>query len=1016
MKARSFFILLFSVLFAVSHGQTPTRPIQIIPIQGLPAKQAQLQAPPAKTNGAANGSSQKNTATATNAVSTAPLTFESYPDDPFKARIYTLKNGLKVYISVNKDAPRIQTYVAVKAGSKFDPAQTTGLAHYLEHMMFKGSHDFGTKDWSKEKVLLDSVSAYFEMHKNEKDEAKKKLLYAKIDSFSYEASKLAIPNEFDKMMSSMGAKGTNAFTSTDMTVYVDDIPSNGLEKFLMLESNRFETAVLRLFHTELETVYEEFNRNQDNDRVWSDHAIENALLPNHPYGTQTTIGEGEHLKNPSMVNIYNYFNTYYRPNNVAIILSGDMDPDKTVAMVEKYFGNWKQGLIPQFIKKDEPVITQPIIREYKGPQPEHVFIGYRFDGANSHDALMVKMLDEILSNGDAGLIDLDLVQQQKVLKAYSSPDENTDYVIHKLYGEPKQGQTLEQVKDLLLAEIEKVKKGEFGDWLIPAIIQNQKLRRMKAAEKNQEKAGYMMGTFVHNVDWKDWVNEIKEMEKITKADIVKFANERYGNNYAVCYKRQGDATVHKVDKPAITAVVMNKSDVSDFKKTWDKLPQPPVSPKFLDFDKDIVHRKLAAGDVAFDYIKNDVNKTFSLSYLFDMGTDNIKNLGVAVNYLQYLGTDKYSAEQLKIEFYKLGLTFGVSNGRDRVAISLSGLEENLDKGMALFEQLLANVKPDKEVYSSLVDDILQSRVNAKKNKNTILQGGLVNYAKYGTVNPFNNTMSEEELKSQDINKLVDLIKSVTTYKHRIFYYGNRSADEAIAVVNKLHAVKAPLKEYPVATKYPELPLNDTKVYVCYYPMKQAEIVMVSKDVMFNKDLFPSVYLYNEYYGSGLSSIMFQEIREKQALAYSVYSSFGVPQYGNESHYVTSYVGTQADKLKTALTEMNKLLNNMPEVPQQFEDAKDNVIKTLSTDWITGADIYSAWDRARKRGLNYDVRKDVYEKAKTTSLGNIHDFFNQHIKGKKFSYLVIGKKEDLNMDVLKEIGPVQEVSTKELFGY
>ena len=1013
MKARVIFVLVFSTLFFAASAQGT---IQSIPYQGTPRKPQ-----PLTLNGhtptipAATANANGQPGSAKSAGSDKP-TVETVADDPFKANIYTLKNGLKIYLSVNKDAPRIQTLVAVKAGSKFDPPQTTGLAHYLEHMMFKGSHDFGTKDWPHEKILLDSVSAYFEYHKNEKDEEKKKILYAKIDSFSYEASKLAIPNEFDKMMSSLGAKGTNAFTSTDMTVYVDDIPSNGLEKFLSVESNRFETAVLRLFHTELETVYEEFNRNQDNDRVWSDHAIENALLPNHPYGTQTTIGEGEHLKNPSMVNIYNYFNTYYRPNNVAIILAGDLDPEKTVALIDKYFGSWNPGMIPQFVKKDEPVITQPIIREYKGPQPEHVYIGFRFDGANSHEALMVKMVDEILSNGEAGLIDLDLVQQQKVLRGNSNPDDNTDYTIHKLYGEPKQGQTLEEVKDLLLGEIEKVKKGEFGDWLIPAIIQNQKLRRMKDAEKNQGRAYNMMGTFVHNIAWKDFVNEIKEMEKITKADVVKFANEHYQNNYAVCYKRQGEATVHKVEKPKITAVVMNKEDVSVFKQAWDKMPQPAVTPKFLDFNKDITHLKFPKGDIPFDYIKNDLNKTFSLSYLFDMGTDNIRELGLAIGYLQYLGTDKYTAEQLKIEFYKLGLSFGVNNGRDRASVSLSGLEENLDKGIALFEQLLANVKPDKDIYNSMVNDIIQSRANAKKNKNAILQSGLGNYAKYGTLNPFNNVMSEEELKAQDIDKLVTMIKSLTNYKHRIFYYGSRDPLQALEVVNKLHTVKAPLKDYPVAKKYPELPINDTKVYVCYYPMKQAEIVMLGKDVPFNKDLYPSIFLYNEYYGSGLSSIMFQEIREKQALAYSVYSSFGVPQYSYESHYVTSYVGTQADKLKTALVEMNKLLNNMPEVPQQFEDARDNVIKTLSTDWITGADIYAAWDRARKRGLDYDVRKDIYEKAKTLSLTNVHSFFDQHVKGKKYDYLVIGKKEDLNMDALKELGPVQELSTKELFGY
>ncbi len=937
-------------------------------------------------------------------------------NDPYNVRAYTLANGLKVLISVNRNAPRIQTYIAVKAGSKFDPAATTGLAHYLEHMMFKGSHDFGTRDWAKESVLLDSISANFEYHKATASYDVKAAIYARIDSFSYEASKYAIPNEYDKMMTSLGADGTNAFTSTDMTVYVNDIPSNGLDKFLAIESNRFKTLVLRIFHTELETVYEEFNRNQDNDRRWSDHAIDNALLPNHPYGTQTTIGEGEHLKNPSMVNIHDYFNTYYRPNNVAIILVGDLDPDATVRSIDKYFGNWQSRPIPQFTKRDEPVVTSPIIREIKGPQPEHVYMGFLFDGANSHDAMMAKLVDMVLANGQAGLIDLDLVQQQKVLNAYSFIDENTDYCFHKFYGEPKQGQSLEDVQKLMLGEIEKVKKGEFGDWVLPAVIRNLRLQRMKQAESNDGRAGNMMGCFVHDIPWNQWVHELDEMEKVTKAQVVQFAKEHYGNNYAVCYKRLGEANVHKVEKPQITPVVMNKEDVSPFKASWDQMPQPSITPKFLDFNKDIIHLKMDKGGIPVDYIYNDVNQTFSLSYIFDMGTDNIRELGLALSYLEYLGTDKYTAEQLKMEFYKLGLSFEVNSGRDRVYVTLSGLEENLDKGIQLFEHVLSSVKPDKEVYDAMVMDILQSRLNAKKNKNAILYNGLVNYAKYGKRNPYNNVMSETELRQVNVDNLVGIIKSLTSYKHKIFYYGQRDTKNLMSTLSAFHKSRDSYRDYPAAKKYPELPVDQNKIYVAYYPMKQAEIVLLAKDELFNKNLYPEIFLYNDYYGSGLSSIMFQEIREKMALAYSVYSSFGVPQYATESHYITSYVGTQVDKMKTALQEMSKLLNNMPEVPQQFEGARESVIKRLESDWITRADIYWAYDRAQKRGLDYDVRKVIYEKVKTMTVKDVHAFFDKHVKGKKYAYLVLGKKEDLDMDVLRSIADVEIVEPETLFGY
>jgi len=181
--------------------------------------------------------------------------YEFVDNDPLQARIYTLDNGLTVYLSDYKDAPRIQTYIAVRTGSKNDPSDATGLAHYLEHMVFKGTSKMGTSDWKNEKKVLKQISDTYEKRRSATSQSERDKLYKQIDKLSYEASKFAISNEYDKMISSLGAKGTNAYTSVDQTVYVNDIPSTEIEKFLKIEGERFSELVLRLFHTELETVY-----------------------------------------------------------------------------------------------------------------------------------------------------------------------------------------------------------------------------------------------------------------------------------------------------------------------------------------------------------------------------------------------------------------------------------------------------------------------------------------------------------------------------------------------------------------------------------------------------------------------------------------------------------------------------------------------------------------------------------------------------------------------------------------
>lgn len=942
--------------------------------------------------------------------------YESVANDPLNARIYTLKNGLKVYISVNPREPRIQTYVAVRAGSKSDPKETTGLAHYLEHMMFKGTHDFSTMDWEKEKPLLDSISALYEAHRQTTDPARKKAIYHLIDSVSYEASKYAVPNEYDKMMTSLGAKGTNAYTWVEQTVYVNDIPSNELEKWLFLESNRFRTLVLRLFHTELEAVYEEFNRAQDNDYRKSWDALQSGLFPAHPYGTQTTLGEGEHLKNPSMVNIHNYFDKYYVPNNIAICLSGDLDPDKTVELIEKYFGDWKGKDVAPMSFPPQPVVDTPVAKEVFGPQQEHLYLGFRTGGATTKDANMVKLINSILYNGQAGLIDLNLNQKQKVLSASSFDNTMADYGSLVFYGEPREGQSLEQVKDLILEQLELLRKGEFDDWMLEAAVKNMKLDQTKSYERNNARADKFVDAFVLGENWKDVVNELTDMQKITKQELVQFANEHFKNNYVVVYKRIGtDPSTYKVDKPQITPVVMNRDTQSAFFAKFDSMQAPRIAPVFVDYKSAIQTANIKSG-VEFSYVKNTFNDLFELYYIFDMGNDNDRELSFAVKYLPYLGTDKYTAADLQKEFFKKGVSFDVFTSKDQAYVTLTGLEESYEDGLKLFEHILSSAQPDTQALKDLIDGTLKERTDAKLEKSTILNSGMVSYAKYGPKSSFTNILSEQELKNLTPQKLVNLIKSLTTYKHRVFYYGKNSSEAAKQTLEKYHAIPDNLKDYPVAKIFPELETEKSKVYFANYDMVQAEMIMLSKGGVYDKTLTPSISLFNEYFGGGLSSIVFQEIREQKALAYSAYSYFSVPRLKTESHYVIAYIGTQANKLPDAVDAMLALMSNMPQVETQFNSSKDAAMKIIESERITGSQVFWSYESAKKRGLDYDIRKDIYEQMKTATVADLAKFFDQQVKGRKFTFLVLGKKGNVDKKVLEKLGPVEELSLEQIFNY
>ena len=460
--------------------------------------------------------------------------YEFVENDPLNARVYTLDNGLKVYLTSYADAPRVQTNIAVRAGSKNDPEDATGLAHYLEHMLFKGTDVYGSLDYEKEKPLLEKIEALYEEYRtiDMSDTENRNRVWSQIDSVSGVAAEFAIANEYDKMVTSLGAKGTNAYTSNEKTVYINDIPSNQMEKWLKLESERFRYPVFRLFHTELEAVYEEKNISLDNDGRKMFEALLDGLFPIHQYGQQTTIGTIDHLKNPSLIEIRKYFNKYYIPNNMAICLSGDFDYDETIELVEKYWGGFESKETPTFEVRQESPITEVIETEVWGPEAERLYMGFRFDGANTRDVELLTMMDMVLSNTAAGLIDLNLNQSQEIIGGGCFPMVMKDYSIHGFYGSPKPGQTLLEVKDLLLSQIEEVKVGNFPDWLVGAIISDLKLNQIKKLESNSGRANEFVDAFILGIDWEDHQNEMAQLEKITKQDIIDFANANYSR---CCY-------------------------------------------------------------------------------------------------------------------------------------------------------------------------------------------------------------------------------------------------------------------------------------------------------------------------------------------------------------------------------------------------------------------------------------------------------------------------------------------------
>ena len=943
--------------------------------------------------------------------------YQSVAGDAMQTRIYTLDNGLKVYLSVNKEKPRIQTYIAVRTGSKNDPAETTGLAHYLEHLMFKGTKKFGTNNPEAEKPLLDDITKRYEEYRLIKNPAIRKQKYHEIDSVSQLAAQYFIPNEYDKLMATIGAEGTNAFTSYDVTCYTEDIPSNEIENWAKIQSDRFQNMVIRGFHTELEAVYEEYNMGLSSDDRKSFNALMAKAFPNHPYGTQTTIGTQDHLKNPSIVNIENYFKKWYVPNNVAICMAGDFDPDKTIALLDQYFSGWKPGndvsqpVFPKLVPPTAPVDTTVV-----GQQAETLLMAWPAERAASLQCDTLDIIGDILSNGKAGLFDLNLNQSMKVQGAEAGLESLQDYSGFILVGTPKQGQDLQEVRQLMLDEISRLKRGEFSDDLLPSVINNKKLHYFRSLDNNRYRVSQFMEAFICGTEWEQAVKKLDRMSGMTKEQIVAFANRFFTDGYISVFKKQGvDSLQKKIDKPAITAIPTNRDQVSQFVKDIQNTKVDPIQPVFLDFKKDLAVSKTKNG-LPLLYKQNTTDGLFNLSFRYDFGHEDDNRYDIAANFLHYLGTNKLTAPQVKQQFYKLACNMNVGVGSDAINISLSGLSENMPQALALLEDVLANAKPDQEAYKQFVDLTIKDREDAKKDQRNCFDY-LYHYAVYGPHNMRRGDMTAQQLREADPKMFTDLLKNISGYEHTVLYYGPLSEKELSDVIGKYHKTGNKLSPAPQGQPYTMQQTPSNEIWIAPYEAKNIYMRMFHNEARaWNPEKQGITTLFNEYYGGGMNGIVFQEMREARGLAYNAYANYSRPGKKGETESFFTHIITQNDKMMDCVKQFHEILNNMPQSEAAFQIAKDAAIKQIASQRTTKFSVLNAYITAKRLGLDYDLSEKVYKLLPSLSLKDIVDFEKQNMANKPYRYIILGDEKELDIKALEQIAPIRRLSLEEVFGY
>lgn len=938
--------------------------------------------------------------------------------DPLKVKEYTLKNGLKVFLSVNKEKPRIQTQVSVRAGGKNDPSNATGLAHYLEHLLFKGTNKLGTINYEKEKIELDKITDLYEVYRQTIDSLKRDSIYNLIDSISTVASKYACVGELNQAHSIMGVTGTNAYTTHDNTAYIANIPSNQLGNWLKLEAERFRAPVIRLFHTELEAVYEEKNISQDNHFRQQYYTLLSELFKKHNYGLQTTIGTIDHLKNPSIVEIEKFFKHYYVPNNMAIILSGDFNPDSAIVEIDKYFGVFEPSPVNDYIFDAEQPITVPVEKTIKAPDASSLLMAYRLPKPGSKEVYLATMVDMILNNSKAGLIDININQKQKAVGAYSGISQSTDYSYHILGGSPTSGQNLKELKELILEQFQIVKKGNFPDWLMPAIINDFKVRELDGLKNNRNRVSAINEAFVHGLEWKEKSKEIAILAAITKQEVIDFVNgPTYKNNYVAVYKEQTEEKLarQKVSKPAITPLDIPKENQSKFLKDFILSNNPqPIQPSFIDYANEIEISKIEKSS-KLHYCKNNYDELFTLTFIYPVGSYHNSKLSIAVQQARLLGTSRYSVGELSQEMYKIGMSYSINVGQNETTVSLSGLTSQLDTSFKLLDHIINDIQPSQDVTHALIKKTIQVRANSLKNPKSILWNGLQNFAIYGEKSPLMDKLSNNSIEALKSDSLLLEFKTVFKFKPQVLFYGEKSSEAVKKIISNSIFLTGNKLESP-KINFERKSMTETKIFVLDYDLKQSEILLLSKATTFKKEELAANNVFNEYYGGSMSSVIFEEIREKRALAYSTFATHTSAKDTTKPQYTYGYLGCQIDKTVEAIEAMIDILHYMPKDSLKFQQAKLSIQQRLASSRTTRASKLASFWANKKLGFKESKNEQIYNRLKDLELNDIVDFHKKNVSKNQFSIVIVSNLEYLDIENLKKFGKVEFLKVDNLYPY
>ena len=947
----------------------------------------------------------------------ACCSYQSQAEDlnALKVKEYRLENGLTVWLNEDHSQPKVFGAVVVKAGAKDCP--DTGIAHYFEHMMFKGTDRIGTLDYESEKVLLDSIAMKYDELAMTEDTAARARLQKEINELS--SSEYVIPNEFNRLISRFGGSGLNAATSYDATIYFNTFSPQYMVQWAEINSERLINPVFRLFQSELETVYEEKNMYGDFIGGQVMDTLMARYFGPHPYA-YPIIGSTKNLKNPRLTEMRKFFEDYYVASNMALILSGDFDTQQVMPVLEKTFSRIRSGNVPKPEKVMLPPFNGREKMKVKFPIPfiKAMGLGFRGVSANHEDQVALNIAVNLLNNANGtGYLDK-LMVEHKLMGALAINESMNEAGILAVAIMPKLLiQSYSSAEKMVWNEINRVKNGDFSDEVFNSLKLEQKRQYASALENIDSRATVMMNLFSQGKNWNDYLNEVARIESITKEDVVQVAQKYFSNNYLCVTKSTGKYPKDNLPKPAFSPVVPRNADASSsYAEQLEKIPEQQVAPRIIDFEKDVKTSKLTPL-VTLYTTPNPLNDIFTFNISYGIGALEQPELMQLTNYLQLLGTESLPFEQFRSRLQSIGSTLAFDVTPDAFVMKVTGFDNHIDETMELVGDFIRHAKADDKKLRQIVDDAKVSEKAFFKSGDNVASA-LLEQVKYGDQSRYLRKLSLSQikkLKGKDLLAVYDKVRSVQCDLH---YCGTLPVEKVIGTIRQ----HIPLERTTVASNSPyyrELKqYNRPTVFFIDMPDMTQSIVYsyVKGDPVDDKASRHASRLFSVYFGGDMSSLMFQEIREFRSFAYRTSGRYQLPNHAHKgtAGSFTAMLSTQSDKTLDALGVLDSLIRKMPLKPERVEAIKQSLANRINNDYPPFRNLSEKVAGARMEGFDRDPAEEFLRDIATMDMEDISRFYQEQICGRPVVYVIAGNRKRIDMKKLAEYGTIVKVKKKEIY--